>query len=134
MPEAKTIKGITKILVCDDDKAVSSFLERFLKEEGYVQVDIALSQEEALEKISKDRYQLVLLDINLSGIHGIGTLKRIKEIDNKITVIVIADSSHKELARQAVEMGAYDCIFKPFDLAHLKLLVLTKMLIDYQLG
>lgn len=130
MAEEKTIRGITKILVCDDDKAVSDFLERFLKKEGYAQVDIALSGEEALEKISKDKYQLVLLDIRLPGMDGLQTLKRIKEIDSSITVIMITGFAEIESADQAKKLGAYDYIVKPFDLAYLKLVVLTKIVLD----
>src|SRR3989338_10757386 len=106
-----------KILVCDDDKAVSNFLGRFLKKEGYLQVDIALSGEEALEKITKDRHQLVLLDIRLPGMDGLQILKRIKEIDNNITVIMITGFAEIGTADQAKKLGAYDYIVKPFDLA-----------------
>ncbi len=130
MPEEKIIRGISKILVCDDDKAVSNFLECFLKKEGCAQVEIALSGEEALEKITRDRYQLVLLDIKLPGMDGLQTLKRIKEIDNNITVIMITGFAEIETADQAKNMGAYDYIVKPFDLAYLKLVVLTKMVLD----
>jgi len=119
-----------KILVCDDDKAVSNFLGRFLKKEGYIQVDIALSGEEALEKITKDRHQLVLLDIRLPGMDGLQVLKRIKEIDNNITVIMITGFVDIESADQAKKLGAYDYIVKPFDLAYLKLVVLTKIVLD----
>ena len=116
-----------KILVCDDDKAVSNFLGRFLKKEGYIQVDIALSGEEALEKISKDRYQLVLLDIKLPGIDGIEVLRKIKEINKDIGVIMITGFPEESIAQEAMKEGAYDYIIKPFDLAYLKLSVLTKM-------
>lgn len=121
-----------KILICDDDKAVTDFLERFLKQEGYTEVDIALSGEKALEKIAKVHYQLVLLDIRLPGIDGIVTLKRIKEIDNNITVIMITAFPERKLAEQAMKMGAYDYIVKPFDLAYLKLVVLTKMFPEFK--
>jgi len=130
VPEAKTSKGPSKILVCDDDKAVSNFLKRFLKKEGYVWVDTALSGEEALEKIAKDKHQLLLLDIKLPGIGGLEVLKRVKEIDNNIAVIMITGFADAENADQAKKMGAYDYIVKPFDLAYLKLVLLTKMVLD----
>lgn len=116
-----------KILICDDDKAVTDFLERFLKKEGYKEVDIALSGEDALDKITKNGYQLVFLDIRLPGIDGIQTLKRIKKIDNKIDIIIITAFPEIKIAEQAMKMGAYDYIVKPFDLAYLKLVVLTKI-------
>lgn len=127
--QEEIIKSKVKILVCDDDKAVSGFLELFLKKEGYPQVDIASTGEEAIEKITKDRYQLVLLDIRLPGMDGIQTLKRIKEINPNINVIMITGFPEIETAEQARKMGAYDYIVKPFDLAYLKLAVLTKILL-----
>lgn len=129
MRKENTIQDIKtrKILICDDDKAVTDFLERFLKKEGYKEVDIALSGQEALNKITKNGYQLVFLDIRLPGIDGIQTLKRIKDIDSKIDVIVITAFPEIKIAEQAMKMGAYDYIVKPFDLAYLKLVVLTKI-------
>lgn len=120
-----------KILICDDDKTVADFLERFLKEEGYAQIDKVPSGEEALKKIANERYQLVLLDIRLPGISGIETLQRIKEIDKNLGVIMITGFPELETAKQALDMGAYDYIVKPFDLAYFKLVVLTKILIGH---
>ena len=118
------------ILICGDDKRASNFLQGFLRGEGYDAVDIARSRDEALEKIAKERYQLVLLDIKLQGMNGIQTLQRIKEIDKNIAVIIIADPSQVELAEKAVKNGAYDYVLKPFDLGYLKLAILTKVLAD----
>lgn len=117
-----------KILVCDDDKAVSLFLQSFLKAEGYKDVDIVLNAEEVLEKITKFRYGIIFLDIKLPGMDGIEALKRIKEFDKSITVIMITGFSEIESVTKAQQLGAYDYIVKPFDLAYLKLTVLAKML------
>lgn len=129
MPAEKIIKD-KRILICDDDKESTDFLQRFLEVEGYGQVDISSSQEEALEKIKKACYQLVILGIRLPGINSIQTLQRIKELDANIAVIMIADSSNIEVAEQAVKSGAYDYILEPIDLGQLKLTVLTKLLMD----
>lgn len=130
LEENKSNASNKKILICDDDKSVTDFLQRFLKREGYSNVDMVLTGEEALAKISEgQRYDLVLLDIRLPGIDGIQTLQRIKEADDKITVIMITGFPEIETAEQAVKLGAYDYIVKPFDLAYLKLVFLSKMLL-----
>ena len=127
MPEEKTTPNIKKILVCDDDKTVSDFLARFLKKEGYSELETSATGEDALEKIRKNHYDLVLLDIKLPGIDGIETLKQIKEINKNIGVVMITGFPEMELTEQALKLGAYDYIVKPFDLAYLKLVVLTKV-------
>lgn len=126
---AKMLKE-KNILICGGDKTASDFLREFLRKEGYDRVDVAVSPEDALKRITKERYQLVLLDIQPLGEDGIQTLRRIKEIDKNITVIMTADRSQAELAEKAVKKGAYDYILKPFDMAYLKLAVLTKILTD----
>ncbi len=126
----ENVMATKRILICDDDKAVSDFLERFLQKEGYSQIETVTSGEAAVEKMKNNNYQLVLLDIRMPGIDGIETLKRIKEINSSAAVIMITGFPEIETAQQAVKMGAYDYIVKPFDLAYLKLVVLTKILVD----
>jgi DNA-binding NtrC family response regulator len=117
----------TKILVVDDDKAVRDFLGRFLKTAGYTQIFLAADGQEALDAIKKDDIRLVLLDIKLPGMNGIEVLKKIKEINKNIGVIMITGFPDESLAEEAMKQGAYDYIVKPFDLAYLKLSVLTKI-------
>lgn len=126
----KNISKGKKILICDDDKAVSDFLKRFLEKEGYSEVETAATGEEVLEKIQKNEYHLIFLDIKLPGIDGMETLKRIKEFNKDIGVIMITGFPEISLVEQATKLGAYDYIVKPFDLAYLKLVVLTKVLLD----
>lgn len=129
MPQEKIIQD-KRILICADDRQLSGFLKDFLKKEGYGQVDVSLSGEEVMEKLAKARYQLVLLGISSAGRDGLQTLRRIKEFDTNIAVIMIVDSLHIEAAEEAVKMGAYDYILEPVDLDNLKLVILTKLLID----
>ncbi len=130
MIPGKNISRNKKILICDDDKVVADFLKRFLEKEGYSELETTATGEEVLEKIRRDDYQLVFLDIKLPGIGGIETLKRIKEFNKDIGVIMITGFPEMSLVEQATKLGAYDYIVKPFDLAYLKLVVLTKVLLD----
>lgn len=130
MTQESARAGVKKILICDDDNAVSDFLARFLKREDFTDVDTAASGEDALEKIKNSPYRLVLLDVKLPGISGIETLKRIKEYDKSIGVIMITGFPEMSMVEEAMKLGAYDYIVKPFDLAYLKLVVLTKVFLD----
>lgn len=130
MALGKKINGSKKILICDDDKTVADFLKRFLEKEGYSELETTGTGEEVLEKIRKHDYQLVFLDIKLPGIGGMETLKRIKEFNKDIAVIMITGFPEMSLVEEATKLGAYDYIVKPFDLAYLKLVVLTKVLLD----
>ena len=130
MSPEKKINENKKILICDDDKTVSDFLKRFLEKEGYSGLETTGTGEEVLEKIRKDDYQLIFLDIKLPGIGGMETLKRVKEFNKNIGVIMITGFPEMSLVEEATKLGAYDYIVKPFDLVYLKLVVLTKVLLD----
>ncbi|MDD4940098.1 MAG: response regulator [Candidatus Omnitrophica bacterium] len=120
----------SKILICDDDKSVTEFLERFLKNEGYNQVEVVSGGAEVLEKVVRQHYDLVLLDIKMPGMDGIEVLQLIKKVDEKAAVVMITGFPEENLAAQALKMGAYDYIVKPFDLAYLKLVVFSRILLD----
>lgn len=120
---------VSKILIVDDEKSIRDFLSTFLKKEGYTIVDTASTGEEAIEKIKQDSPRLVLLDIKLPEMDGLDVLRAIKKIDTRIGVVMITAFPDIKIAEEAMKIGAFDYIVKPFDLAYLKLCVLTKLLL-----
>lgn len=116
-----------KILIVDDEEVVRDFLSRFFSREGYQDIDTAETGEEALEKIKQTPPKLVLLDIRLPGISGIEVLEKIKEFNKDIGIIMITAFPDIKITEEAMVKGAYDYIVKPFDLAYLKLSVLSKV-------
>ena len=112
----------------DDDKSVTFFLKKFLKQKGFQEVQVVDTGEEALKVIQKENIRLVLLDIRLPGIDGIEVLRKIKEIKKDTGVIMITGFPDEAIGKQALELGASDYIMKPFDLAYLELSVLTKII------
>lgn len=115
------------VLIVDDDKSVNNFLERFLRQKGYLSIQAVKTGQAAIEIIKKEDIKLVLLDIKLPDMSGIETLKKIKEIKKDTNVIMITGFPEEATAREALKLGAYDYIIKPFDLAYLELCVFTKI-------
>ncbi|MGB9595126.1 MAG: sigma-54-dependent transcriptional regulator [Candidatus Poribacteria bacterium] len=102
-----------KILVVDDERNVRSSLKGVLEDEGFI-VLTASSGEEALEIIRKDKPDVVLLDVLMpAGIDGIETLRRIKNYDSSIIVLMISGHGTIDMAVKAMELGATDFIQKP---------------------
>jgi len=109
------------ILIVDDERTLARSIKLFLAEQGY-EAEVAENGEKALELLERLRPDLVFLDVNLPGISGIEMLKRIKEYDRNIAVIIMTAYGSIEGAVEAVKLGAFDYIKKPVDLDELKLL------------
>src|SRR5450759_3473266 len=106
-----------KILIVDDQEVNVLLLDRMLCGAGYVSVTSTMDPSEVCELHLKNRYDLILLDLQMPGMDGFQVLEGLKEIelDGYLPVIVItAQPGHKLRALQA---GAKDFISKPFDLA-----------------
>jgi DNA-binding response OmpR family regulator len=111
-----------RILVIDDDRAVVRLLVARLGEEGYTVLS-ALTSDEGLELVASFHPNLVLLDVGLPDMSGLEVLKRIREIDPAIAVIMVTGNTDPQLARDALELGALAYVDKPFDVAYLKRVV-----------
>lgn len=117
--EEKSEAGKT-VLVVDDDEMIQDYFERVLK--GY-RVVKASGGEEALEIIRKDSPDLILLDIRMPGIDGIETLRKIKEIDKSITVVMLSAYGNLQTNLEAARLGAHTSLAKPFDLPEMKAII-----------
>lgn len=118
--QAQMPKTGRTILVVDDDETIQDYFERTLRDN---KIEKASSGEEALEYIKNKRPDLVLLDIKMPGIDGIETLRRIKEIDQNIPVIMLSAYGTLQTNLEAVRMGAFTSMAKPFDLGEMKAII-----------
>ncbi|KPJ69921.1 hypothetical protein AMJ44_01845 [candidate division WOR-1 bacterium DG_54_3] len=118
---------MARILVVDDEQDVCDMLEKFLKIKGY-EVSTALSGEDALALVKKEKPHIVLLDIRMPEMDGLECLERIKEIDKEIGVIMITALKQEEVGKKAMELGAYDYITKPLSLQYLQDCLMVKLL------
>jgi two-component system nitrogen regulation response regulator NtrX len=104
-----------RVLVVDDEAGVRASLAGILGDEGYA-VDAVESGEEALLALESRRYDLVLLDVWLPGADGLEVLRRIREADAELPVVVISGHGTIETAVKAVRLGAQDFVEKPLSL------------------
>ena len=103
-----------RLLVVDDEESVRNLLQRILEGAGY-QVTTAADGKEALYKVSLGEAEVVLLDIKMSGMSGIEVLSKLSADSPDICVIMVTSIVDTETAIEAMKMGAYDYIIKPFD-------------------
>ena len=114
------------ILVVDDDPDIREMLKRFLTKKDYDVVCVE-NAEKALAKVKERKPNLILLDINLPGMDGLTALKKFRETDKSLGVIMISGNSDVELAKEALKLGATDYVMKPFNMEYMELSVLTKI-------
>ena len=97
----------------DDEKSMREFLEIMLTKEGY-EVIIANDGEQACEILDRETFDLVITDIRMKNINGIGVLKKAKDVNPGAIVVLISAFATAETAVEAMKEGAYDYIPKPF--------------------
>ena len=114
--------GSLKILVVDDERDIREGVERILLRMGY-EVLKAGQGEEALAILEKETVDLAILDLKMPGMDGMELHQRIRDIDEKIIVIIITGYATIETAIEAMKQGAYDFIPKPFEPEHLRIVV-----------
>jgi two-component system, cell cycle response regulator len=102
------------ILVVDDDQDNLTLVSRALEHEGHVVRTVA-SGEEALASLKVFQPDLMLLDINMSGISGLETLQRLRALDSYVSVIFVSAKTSTEDVVRGLDAGADDYICKPFD-------------------
>lgn len=102
-----------KVLIADDDTLVREAVFKILKMFGYEVVAVP-SGEEVLEQLSGE-FDLIILDINMPGMDGFETMKRINRRDLGIPVIFLTGVGSMEYAVKAINLGAYDFIPKPIE-------------------
>lgn len=111
-----------RILVVDDEEIVIRSCQRILSG-GDFQIDAAHNGLEALEKINEVDYDMLILDIKMPKMNGIEVLQRVKEARPDIDVLMITGLNEIETAVQAMKLGAFDYLPKPFEPEELEIVV-----------
>ena len=110
------------ILIVDDEPGVRSALSGVLEDEGY-QVEAVDSGEAALDRLLRQTYDVVVLDVWLPGMDGLATLARMRERQVETQVVIISGHGNIESAVRAIKMGAFDFVEKPLSLEKTVLVV-----------
>ncbi len=113
---------VERILVVDDDKSLREFLTITLSRDGF-EVEAAASGQDAVKVLENAPVDLALVDLRMPGMDGLETLRRLKEINETVSVVIVTAFSTTETAIQALKEGAYDYLIKPFKVDELKLVV-----------
>ncbi|MDP8213302.1 MAG: response regulator [Candidatus Zapsychrus exili] len=115
-----------KLLIVDDEEDIREFAKQFFRRRK-IDTFTAKNGVEALEVISKEGPDLVLLDITMEGMSGIEVLKKLRENDNHIKVVMVTALEDKDIIRQADELGAIGYVHKPLMLSELEKIVLKEL-------
>lgn len=103
-----------RLLIVEDEIDILSALEKGLKKEGYA-VDITDNGEEALEFLSINEYDLVVLDINIPGVDGFTVLEKLRSENSITRVIIVSANREIEDRIKGLDLGANDYLVKPFE-------------------
>lgn len=107
------------LLVIEDERALCETIVRSLRRAAY-SVDHCCDGEEALELLEIERYDLVLLDLNLPGKDGMTVLRTLRQKDRETKVLILSARSEVEDKVEGLDAGANDYLAKPFHLAELE--------------
>ena len=121
-------KVIRKILIADDEPNMIWALKKALSKEEY-EIISADNGEEAVEGLAEEP-DLIIMDLKMPKMNGLEALRKIKEINPKIPVIMITAHGTTDTAVEAMKIGALDYISKPFDIDELK--VVIKKALEYK--
>jgi signal transduction histidine kinase len=120
MGESELTRG--RILVVDDEPGIRELLQFELGFSGY-DVQSAPNGFAGLDLARAERFDLVLLDITMPGIDGVETLRRLKNVDRELEVVICTGYGTVETAVECMRLGAYDFITKPYEMESMLALV-----------
>jgi DNA-binding NtrC family response regulator len=122
MPQ--TVHRPFPVLVVDDEPDVRDLLVEYFREAGH-EVSAAADGTEAVAEITRHptKYGLIISDLQLPGVDGLGVLKAAKAANPSVTVIIVTGYASVDSAVRAVRLGAYDYLTKPFTLGQIEVIV-----------
>ncbi len=104
-----------RVLIVEDEQLIRWSLRQKLEACGYDVTEVE-NGKEAFAAIDKDTYDLVMLDYKLPDMTGLDILRKVREVDSDVVVIMMTAYSNVETAVDAIKLGAFDYISKPFDM------------------
>ncbi len=108
-----------KLLLVEDEKDLLNAYQKGLKAEGYG-IDAAASAEDALDLLSYNQYDCIVLDLNLPKMSGMKLLEKIREQDDQVKIMIVSALHTVDHRIEGLDKGANDYLIKPFDFQELK--------------
>src|SRR5216684_3285425 len=113
---------MNKLLLIDDEADVQYSFQRIF-DSPEIELTTASSGEEGLKLVPKLKPDLVIMDVRMGGITGLETLRRLRQTEPKLLVILMTAYGTTQTAIEAMKLGAYDYLLKPFDVPKLKQII-----------
>lgn len=110
----------SRILVVDDEESIREFLEIMLKKEGY-EITLAEDGQKAIDLLAKKSFDMIISDLQMPNVTGIELLKHVRDSYPDIVFMMITAFGTTETAVDAMKMGAYDYLTKPFKIDEVRL-------------
>lgn len=128
-----------RILIIDDEKNVLSSFKKILDQEGYG-IQTSYNAQEGLDLVQNQPFDLLIMDIRMPGMSGLEAFSKFKEIDPKLPIIIMTAHGTTEAAIEAMQLGAFDYVIKPFEVPAMKQLIekaleagrLMKTVVEYE--
>ncbi len=117
---------MNKLLLIDDEADVQYSFRRIF-DSPELDITTCNSGEEGLEVIPRLKPDLVIMDVRMGGLSGLETLRRLRQTDARLPVIMMTAYGTTQTAIEAMKLGAYDYLLKPFDVPKLKQIVLSAL-------
>jgi DNA-binding NtrC family response regulator len=112
-------KKPTRILVLDDELIVCKRLQPVLEKKGYY-VETFDQSQDALDRFRETPFQIVITDLKMKGLDGMGFLTEVKKLSPETEVIVITGFATMETAKESFRKGVFDFLAKPFKLGEIQ--------------
>jgi len=122
MKDQSEEKKPVRLLIVDDEEIMREFLHEVLKDEGYA-IDLACSGKDALRQMNASEYDIVLTDIVMPELDGLGVVAATKDLPYNPSVIVMTGYASMETAVESMKLGAADYITKPFNIDQIRIIV-----------
>jgi DNA-binding NtrC family response regulator len=117
---------INRVIILDDEPIVCERLSSTLEKQN-IEVETFTDPNEAVKRIAEKYFPVLITDLKMKGLDGIEILKMVRKISAGTKVIIITGFATMENAKEALKMGAYDFIAKPFKLSQLRDLVMKAL-------
>jgi DNA-binding NtrC family response regulator len=120
------MESIPSVMILDDEPIVGERLRSTL-EKVRLDLETFTDPQEAIRRFSEKKFQLLITDLKMKELDGIEILKRVKQVSPETLVIIITGFATVDTAKEALKIGAYDFIAKPFKLSQLRDLVVKAL-------